>query len=452
MKKILACMLIGILLLTLFAGCGGGKSFGTEDKEPAKAEQSTQNEETKNADQDTGKPVELAMTSWRTEDAEGWAKINEAFNKQYPNIKVKFNPVKNTEYDSYLQAALTSGKAEEIIMVRSFDAGKRLYDGGYLVELNEAVIPNLKDMPASTKMPFSTEDGKIYAAPEGLVYLGFLYNKKIFESNNLNKPETWDEFFKACEVLKSKGIIPIAQGAKDSWTLEELLSGPIIMPFVGGEEWKQKLIKGETDFLDAGFVKHLEVINKLKDYFPEGYEGIGYTDQQQMFISEQAAIYPSGSFETFYLKKMNPDLDFGCFATPVQNKGDKRWLNANVSFGYGINKNCKNMDAANTYVNWLVSAEGAQMLGDTVVGFYSRHPEVRGVADEQASEWLTYLSPQSDNVMITWTYQYLKKQQPDVGTLTSEAVSKMWIGDYTPQQAAQHIQDGMKWFFDSIKK
>ena len=391
--------------------------------------------------------IEISMASWRTEDVGAWEQINAEFMKEFPNIKPTFNPIKNTEYDSYVQAAVASNTADDVLMVRSFDAGLRLFDTGALLVLSEDELPNLADMPIGTKTPFMTTDGQIYAAPEGLVYLGFLYNKKIFADNGIEVPQTWDDLYAACEKLKAAGIIPIAQGAKDYWTIEELLACPAVYSFTGGGEWVTKLMAREADFTDPGFIEMLEALNKLKAYFPDGYDGIGYTDTQMMFISEMAAIYVSGSFETFYLEQMNPDLDFGCFPSPKKNADDPVYVNANVSFGYGINANGKNIEACKTYVNWLCGEKGAQLLGDLLPGFYSRHPKVTSVANARASEWLKPVLPDSSNVFLTYTYNQMKLQQPDGGTLLSEAIARMWAGEYTPEQAAQHINDGMSWFF-----
>jgi len=396
--------------------------------------------------------VEISMVSWRTEDVGAWEQINAEFMKDHPDIRPSFNPIKNTEYDSYVQAAINSGTADDVLMVRSFDAGRRLFDSGALLVLEEEELPNLKDMPIGTKTPFMTEDGRLYAAPEGLVYLGFLYNKKIFEEHGVSVPETWDDLYAVCEVFKSAGVIPIAQGAKDYWTIEELLACPAVHPFTGGGEWVAKLRAGEADFADPGFVKMLEALNKLKAYFPEGYQGIGYTDTQMMFIAEQAAIYVSGSFETFYLEEMNPDLDFGCFYSPKADASNPMYSNANVSFGYGINAEGPNVAACKTYVNWLCSEKGAQLLGDLLPGFYSRHPNVTQVASARASEWLKGIKPDSSNVFLTYTYNDLKKEQPDGGTVLSEAIAKMWADEFTPEQAAEYMNQSMKWYLDSVKK
>jgi raffinose/stachyose/melibiose transport system substrate-binding protein len=445
MKKGFLLLMILVLAFTVIACSTGNDDATSEQAETTQTEDSNANDSSAAVEE----KVELTLTSWRTEDAEAWKVINAQFSEQYPNIQVTFSPIKNTEYDSVLQAQLASKSAADVIMVRPFDAGKRLFDSGNLIELNTDVLPNLKDFSKDVTVTFTTDEGQIYAAPEGLVYVGLLYNKKIFRDNGINVPETWDEFYQAMDVLKSKGITPIAAGAKDAWVLEELLSGPFLAGYLNVIEFKDQLSKKQTDFLNPGFVKHLENLNKMKDYFPQGYEGVGYVESQQLFVNEQAAVYTSGSFETYFLKQTNPNLEFGALPSLKVNKEDKQYINGAVSFGYGINKDSKNIEAAKTYVNWLISKEGAQALGDNVSGFYVRHPEVTGVSDEQASEWLTFV--EVDNVMPTWTAQYLKRQQPDAGTLTSEAISKMWSGEFTPQQAAQHIQDGLKWYFDGLK-
>ena len=81
--------------------------------------------------------VELVMGSWRTEDIEQWDAIFAAFNEEFPNIQISFEPTLNTEYDSSLQAQLDAGGGPDLITCRPFDISLALYERGYLVEVND---------------------------------------------------------------------------------------------------------------------------------------------------------------------------------------------------------------------------------------------------------------------------------------------------------------------------
>ncbi|MBB1089669.1 extracellular solute-binding protein [Rhodopseudomonas palustris] len=60
-------------------------------------------------------------------------------------------------------------------------------------------------------------DGHKYFVPLTQHYIGFFYNKKIFDTHNITPPTTWDEFLVVCEQLKNQQIIPIALGIREKW-------------------------------------------------------------------------------------------------------------------------------------------------------------------------------------------------------------------------------------------
>lgn len=46
-----------------------------------------------------------------------------------------------------------------------------------------------------------------------------LYNKDIFEENNLEVPKTWSEYIDLCGALQEKGVLPCVFGFKDAWNV-----------------------------------------------------------------------------------------------------------------------------------------------------------------------------------------------------------------------------------------
>ena len=137
MKKLVIIVLLLTMILSIVA-CNGTSS--TPSKPPAKS-------------------VNLTFTGWRVEDQGAIDTMNGEFTKAFPNITVTYNPVKATEYDSYLQSALASGTAEDIIMMRSFGVGEVVYKGGDILPLTEELIPNLANFPAGYKIGRTAEDG-----------------------------------------------------------------------------------------------------------------------------------------------------------------------------------------------------------------------------------------------------------------------------------------------------
>lgn len=398
--------------------------------------------------------VKISMTSWRTEDIEMWNKVNAKFTEENPNIEVVYNPVKNTEYDGYLMTALKSGKGEDVIQSRNDENGALVYDAGYLIPLDETMLPNMKDHPKVYCDHFIGSDGKYFAIPSNFVAHGVIYNKGIFDKLNLQEPATWEEFKQVCQKLKDNGIVPLATGTKDEWSLSNMWTASIYANFCKGEEWRTKVIKGEDDFMNPGFVDHYKLIKELKPYLPEGFSGLSYTDTQQMFLSEEAAIFMAGSWDYPYFHTTNPNLQIGIFPLPVVNKGDTNYVTWSPGAGYSINKNSPNQEAAKTYINWLLSEAGCKLVADEMPGFFATHPKITEYSDPIAKEWASWIKPDASNMAYMWNFTVigLNGKQPEAYGLSGAAISKMWNEDWSAEQAAKSVQDGVAQWFEPLKK
>ena len=125
MKRTKKLWLVGLFTFVLMFSAACSKDTGGSEK-PESGKSKDDEKET----------VTLSIGSWRTEDTAGYAKAIEAFNKQYPDIKVEFKPSKNTEYNTILNTALQSGEGPDIFHLRPYAPGIALADGGYIEPLD----------------------------------------------------------------------------------------------------------------------------------------------------------------------------------------------------------------------------------------------------------------------------------------------------------------------------
>lgn len=449
MKKILALLLCATMALGLI-GCGG--SAPATDAAPAAAEEAAPAKEAAPAAEASGDVISLNVTSWRTDDAEAWGRINAAFHELYPNIEVTFNGVTATEYDSVLQTKLASGNAEDIMFLRTFGTGRQIYDAGYVLPISEADVPKLADIPAASKTPWSTEDGTVYGVPGSMCFGGFFYNKGIFEKCGITSaPATWDEFLADCKIIEDNGYVAIADGIKDSWFLTEYISSTIAPVTTGGSSWHTALMNKEVDWTDPKYVKSLEWIKQMAEYLPDGYEAIGYDDAQMLFLSEAAAIYPSGSFDLGYLSSTNPNIDLGWFFMPVENEGDAKSINFNMIMGYGINAGLKDdpakLQACYTYLNWLCEDSAAAMFDNEIVGqFIPNAVASAGIENPLGAEILNGTS--GEDLYQQMPYEKVSDQSPDYTAVVTEAIYSVLVDGVSCEDAAKKMVEQQAWYFN----
>ncbi|HHW47094.1 MAG TPA: extracellular solute-binding protein [Clostridiaceae bacterium] len=440
MKRALGLFLI-LALIFSFVSC-------SKPAEKSSTSDVTTEETTKETSKDTTiaeEQVTLTFTGWRVEDQNAMDKMNELFTSKYPNIKIAYNPVKATEYDSYLQTAFASGTAEDIVMVRSFTGGKIAFSSGKILPLTFDLVPELEKYPESALNGWRTDDGQIFAVPGGMSLEGVYYNKRIFDECGITKvPETMDELYSVCEKIKEKGYFPIAAGIADAWYVSEEITSTILMALIESGDWVKKLYNKEIDFNDPKYVEMLQGVKDLARYYPEGYEGLTYEDCQQMFISEQAAIYMSGSFELAYFMETNPDLKLGCFAYPGKN-GPAKAMNFTLATSFGIYSETKHMDEALTYINWLASKEGNEAYANNVIGFFGMNPEAATLESEIATDWLSLTKGRECIHMLG--YECMADQVPDYTTAVADTVYQMLVNGKSPSEAAAFMQEQMSWYF-----
>ena len=72
--------------------------------------------------------------------------------------------------------------------------------------------------------PNQTYNGRLICAPFGdVTVFGMCYNKQVFADNNIQIPQTWDEFLAACRARLRRRELPLMyiSGTTDNeWTLQ----------------------------------------------------------------------------------------------------------------------------------------------------------------------------------------------------------------------------------------
>lgn len=392
--------------------------------------------------------VNLIFTSWRTEDIEGTRRVLDVYMQAHPGVSVDFQPITDSEYDAQLMSSLQTGTGADIIFLRSFSSGRAVFNGGFLSVLNDE-IPELANFPGAAIKAWATEDGQIYGVPIFGVTHGVYYHKDIFAKYNLQPPKTWDEFLKVCQTLKDNGENVFAQGAMDEWTLYEVVYSGLGANFYGGEKSRLALIAGEMKLTDAPFVEAFKAVDTLQSFLPVGYEALDYVSMQQMFGAGQAAMFIGGSWEIGLFRSLG-STDLGWFAPPVKNAGDQLAYCFHVDAGIGVNKNSKHYAEALEFLKWTATPEFAQLMMKEVPGFYAYTPGEYTLDDELAKAMIDAANGADLTIRTTW--EKLSDQAPSGNSLMNEALIKMLKDEFTPEQAAEFVQNGLATWYQPFQK
>lgn len=393
-------------------------------------------------------PVTLVLGSWRTEDVDGYGKILAIFNKENPNIQVKFEPTLNTEYDAQLVTALKGGQGPDLITCRPFDVSLINYQAGYLTNVSD--VPGLSHYPATAKGAWSTDDGSaIFCVPMGGVIHGFIYNQDIFTQVGVTPPTTESEFFAMLDKIKAAGITPLDITTKDSWTTPSMGFENIGVNYWDGENGRLALITGKAKVTDPQYVAALTSLARWSAYMPDGHESIGYADAQQIFPLGKAAIYPSGSWE-IPLFESQAKFKMAAFKPYIQDKQDPKacWIDDHVDIAIGGNAKSAHPAEVKTFLNWLTTQEFAQAFADNQPGFFPLADYKVDIKDPLAAQFLSWRQQCKGSIRIF--YQFLSRGTPGAVTLMNDNVTSMMQGKQTPAQVAKAIQDGLDTWFKPV--
>ncbi|WP_255303659.1 extracellular solute-binding protein [Georgenia sp. 311] len=433
-RTVIATALSASLLLAACAPSTDAPDPGDED---------TSSEQTADGGECT-EEVTLRVWSWRTEDADTYNDvIFPAFEEANPCISVDFQAFVNTEYNQILQTGLTGSDGPDIAQVRSYGLLQPLVEGGNLVALDD-IVPEVAEFDETILAGAKgREDGATYGVPFASQTLQMYYNTAIFEENGLEEPTTWEEFVALNESLAEAGVTPMAVGGLDAWMM------PIVHDILGsaqygGSEFEQAILSGDTDFTDQAYVDSLQTVVDLQQYMPENVVGVSYTESQVLFTTEQAAMFPGGSFELGFFQAENPEMELGVFQVPPPPGSalDEAVTPAYADGNWGLSANSTHQEEAETLIQWLATQEFGQMVANDLKQF----SPVPGVSfDEPLMQemWDLYQeSPAPYLQLVNFRYG-----DPTGTDLIGAGVQELFLGDKEPAQVAQDVQAGLsEWF------
>jgi len=165
-------------------------------------------------------------------------------------------------------------------------------------------------------------------------------------------------------------------------------------------------------------------------------------DIQLLFATGNAAVFPTGSWDIDFLRSTSfaykKPIDLGVFKPPVEKTGQACHISVHPDFGIGVNRNSHNQEAALKFIAWLGTADFAQLLTDTLTGYFPLSDHPVKVNDPLGQEMLNWRQECQDTIRLN--AQKINRVWPSMEEELWYANVKVINQDITPEQAARHIQ------------
>ena len=258
-----------------------------------------------------------------------WLEVIAEYQELHPNITINDESVPtagtNDLFRPKMNADIAAGTPVDVALYFNGSDAEPLYESGLYVTWDQY----LADDPewAAQFNEAALESGLTNGEQSNLPYIGsfegLVYNKAIFDEYGLEYPTSWDNIYKAVEVLSETDIIPIANTLlSPTCQLETML-----LAYVGPENQQKPL--------DDSWAGCIDQISKLYQMgaFPADAATISDADTRVIFEEGRAAMTFTGSWVLNQLKS-NPDMEM--VAVPVDAEGSQGQEGAIIStYGSG---------------------------------------------------------------------------------------------------------------------
>jgi alpha-glucoside transport system substrate-binding protein len=244
---------VAATLAVAAAGCGGGGSKNTSTGSTGSA-----------AGVSGSSAVKGTITFdgiWTSSSGQKqFQDVINAFNKKYPNVKVKYKPVGNS-LPTVLATAVAGGHPPDMADIAQPGTVQQFVNQGKLKPITYAkgtISANFA--PAWAKL--GTFSGKLYALPfkaanKSLVW----YNVPAFTQAGVKPPKTWSQLLAAAKTLKASGTPAYSIGGADGWTLTDLFENIYLRTF--GPAKYQQLAVHKIKWTDPSVATALKTMGQV---------------------------------------------------------------------------------------------------------------------------------------------------------------------------------------------
>ena len=392
-KRLLACMLAGVMAVSALAGCGSTGNGGQEQSAAPEAESAENTEEAEapaadnatedNAEAETNNGEKTVITFWNGftgSDRETLEALVKEYNETNDkNIEVQMDIMPWDSFYQKLATALPVGEGPDILAMATERIGSYA-DPGALAAVDDIYSSGIVDetvVPETLKENLKY-DGKYYGVPMNFATLLLYYNKTIFEEAGLDPekaPETWEELEQyAQQIVEKTGKYGFDMAVKDTtpmWCI--MLWGN------GGDIIKDgKAVFNSPENVET-VTRWAENIRDKK-FGPEVLTG-GEIDK--LFESQKLAMYFCGPWATNGFT--NAGIDYGVAQAP---KGPKEQVTQANAVGMYMASSSKNKEAVYDFFGWWNSKD-TQVKWSLGTGF---PPARTDIADDERMKENPYIA------------------------------------------------------------
>lgn len=294
------------------------------------------------------------------------------FETANPDIIIEEETISNSDVKTKVQTLAVADELPDIFCLKG-QMTKSFVENGKVLDLTDYLNENPEWNDSFKDGVFSnfTIKDQIYGIPFQVTNTCIYYNDKIMKDAGINEfPTTWAGLIEACEILRSKGITPIALGNKGKWNAES-----VVMSTLGnrvtGDDWYESIrYNTGAKFTDPEFVDALQALSDLAmvGAFNTDVNSIDNSQQLQIFMNGNSAMTIDGTWAI-------PGLDANCPQDVLDNikiaalpsvdggKGNAEAITGGAGWAFAISSkiDADKKDAALKFIKSIVNEKFATL-------------------------------------------------------------------------------------------
>ncbi|OMO26366.1 ABC transporter substrate-binding protein [Vibrio lentus] len=295
---------------------------------------------------------------------EAWGEIINRFEKENPDITVKYNLYDHESYKTTIRNWLVTSPPD-VVFWYAGNRMKAFVDRGLFEDVSDIWTDNNMKQDFAAAAPAMTVQGKQFGVPYTYYQWGIYYRKDIFEQYGIAEPKTWEDLKSASATLKENGVAPFAIGTKYLWTAAGWFD--YINMRTNGLDFHIQLMEGKVPYSDERVKKTFANWAELVEpgYYLENHASYSWQEAQPFLYNGKAAMYLMGNFITpNFPAELDGKMDF--FQFPVIDSSVPMSEDAPMDTLH-IPSKAKNKEDARKFLEFVARAENQQLINEMLL-------------------------------------------------------------------------------------
>lgn len=439
MKKLSLCLAL-VLLLSLFAACGGGQPAST----PQESAASTAAEPSQPAA--AGEKIPLSLWFWgsNTEQQKVMQEVLiDKFNAENPEYELTVEYRDSVNQD--IAVALAANQGPDIVYESAPSMAINYILAGKYADLTEYDQQyGWKDKLIQPMYESCTVEGKLYSIPNGIHVIGMVYNKRVLDENGWQVPTTLDQLTAIMDEAIAKGMYGSVTG-NAGWKPTNQDYASLFLTNFSGPMEVYKCLNGEQPWNSPNLVYGVQ---QSAEWYQKGY--LGGDDYLSLGWGESAQLLADGRAPFFFgplkfIQNLMPfaagenadDFQFTVF--PSGREGVQPAYATGTSSIFAINANTPHKDVCAKFLNMIMEQDYVIEMAKRWPGYWGVPLKTLGEIDPAQFEGLskTFMNAIIDatKVIADGNFGYdCSTYFPPETYLQFENIDTVWFGDQTAEQ------------------